>query len=275
MKRFLLSTALTTILAGAVIGGQVTASFAQTEVAATSETPMIVGMENFIAPDGFTRSEGQNSMSIEALQGATIYDPAGNQIGKISDLVLTTATPDTASDATMGASTSDATTGTDSTTGMAADGTATGTTGTDSTTGMAADGTTTGTESTGTDSTTGMAADGTATDGTGTDSATSMAADTTAAGTTATGTADSTTTAAVPEEGTLVGSQITHVVVDSGGFLGMGVHTVALPIEALVIYANANDDYRIYLPWTKDQLRDLPNYNKDDPSTLSTGTTTN
>jgi len=43
----------------------------------------------------------------------------------------------------------------------------------------------------------------------------------------------------------------------------------------LVIYANANNDYRIYLPWTKDQLRDLPNYNKDDASTLSPMTTTN
>ncbi|MBC7739995.1 MAG: hypothetical protein H7245_22905 [Candidatus Saccharibacteria bacterium] len=319
MKRFLLSTALTTILASAVIGGHVTASFAQTTPAATSDTSMVAGMENFVAPEGFARYEGENSISIEELQGASIYDPTGNEIGKISDLVLTTSAPDAtmgaaATDTTTGmaadgtATGTDATTSTDSTTGMAADstatstdsttgttatvpttgmaadGTATGTdtpTGTDSTTGMAADSTATGTDTTaGTDSTTGMAADGTAT---GTDSTTGapapasptgMPPDPTAAATTATGTATAdTSTAAAPQEGTLVGSKITHVVVDSGGFLGMGVHSVALPIEALVIYANANDDYRIYLPWTKDQLRALPQYNKDDPSTLSQNTT--
>jgi hypothetical protein len=66
------------------------------------------------------------------------------------------------------------------------------------------------------------------------------------------------------------GSGISHVIIDIGGFLGIGVHTVALPMEALEIYAGANNDLRIYVPWSEAQLRDLRQYDANDPTTLGT-----
>jgi hypothetical protein len=61
---------------------------------------------------------------------------------------------------------------------------------------------------------------------------------------------------------------VSHVVLDLGGFLGIGVHTVAVPFEALQVYADGGNRLRIYLPWTEDQLRNLPEYEAGDPSTL-------
>jgi hypothetical protein len=139
--------------------------------------------------------------------------------------------------ATTGAATDSSTTGKmDSTT--ATDGTATGTM--DSTT--ATDSTATGT----TDSTT--ATDGTAT---GTDTAAATAGE------------------AAGSQVSLAGGQISHVLIDMGVFLGMGVHTVALPIDALEVYSDNNNDFRIYLPWSEEQLRNLPAYDVNDPATLT------
>lgn len=64
------------------------------------------------------------------------------------------------------------------------------------------------------------------------------------------------------------GGGISHVIVDIGGFLGIGVHTVALPIEALEIYADGNNDLRIYVPWSEEQLRDLQQYDENNADTL-------
>ncbi|MDP2087178.1 MAG: hypothetical protein Q8K20_18440 [Gemmobacter sp.] len=93
--------------------------------------------------------------------------------------------------------------------------------------------------------------------------------DGTTAGAVAPGT-PSGTQVVVPE-----GAGITHVIVDIGGFLGMGVHTVALPFEALEIYASANNDLRIYVPWSEEQLRDLRQYDANDPDTLGRMPTNN
>lgn len=97
---------------------------------------------------------------------------------------------------------------------------------------------------------------------TGTDATTDMSDEPT--GTTTTdGTAAGDTGASVSVDGT-----VSHVVLDVGGFLGIGAHTVAVPMDALQVFRDANEDVRVYLPWTQAQLEALPEYNADDPSTL-------
>ncbi len=61
--------------------------------------------------------------------------------------------------------------------------------------------------------------------------------------------------------------EISHAIVDVGGFLGMGEHRVALPVADLEIYKSGTET-RVYLPWTEDQLRTLPAYVAGDLSTL-------
>lgn len=138
--------------------------------------------------------------------------------------------------------------------GMADNGTATDGSSPDAgtaTDGMAADDT----------ATDGMASDGTMTGGSATDGTTDgMAAD----GTAAPGTAG--TGAASPATG-----QITHAVLDIGGFLGMGEHRVAVPISDLAIY-RSDSETRVYLPWTQEQLEALPEYDEDDAGTLGRST---
>lgn len=57
--------------------------------------------------------------------------------------------------------------------------------------------------------------------------------------------------------------QITDIILDVGGFLGMGAHTVALPIDQVQIYWNQDDRAAmVRVDHTKDQLRDLPEYEK-------------
>jgi hypothetical protein len=62
--------------------------------------------------------------------------------------------------------------------------------------------------------------------------------------------------------------QVSHVVIDIGGFLGIGGHTIAVPIQALRIFADEDENLRIFLPWTEEQLRDLPAYEEGNPDTL-------
>ena len=137
--------------------------------------------------------------------------------------------------------TTDSTTGTtDTTTGA-----------TDSTTGTTD--TTTGT----TDSTAGT----TATDTTTTTDST--------AGTTATTDGTGAVTSTGDQQSLdLAQGQISHVVLDVGGFLGIGTHSVAVPIEELQVFRDGNNDIRVYLPWTQAQLEALPEYDADNPGTL-------
>jgi len=99
---------------------------------------------------------------------------------------------------------------------------------------------------------------GTATNDTGTDD-TAGATVTTAPATTGSN------TAAI--DGGATTGEISHAIVDVGGFLGMGEHRVALPVADLEIYKSDNET-RVYLPWTEDQLRALPAYIAGDLSTL-------
>jgi hypothetical protein len=245
---------------------------------------------DFVPPEGY-QSAAADTLTFQDLTGATVYDTRGESIGDISDFVMAV---DPAMGGTTGAATTDTTTATDTTTstdtttatdGNVSDGTggtdatatdSTGTAATDSTattegTGtVATDSTATGTEGTSaTDSTatttesTGTAATDsttTATEGTGTDVAATDATDGTMTGTGA--------------EGEMTGSisgQVSHAIIDVGGFLGMGTHTVAIPIEALQVYRGSSaTDVRVYLPWSEDQLKQIPEYVQNDPSTLGT-----
>jgi sporulation protein YlmC with PRC-barrel domain len=53
--------------------------------------------------------------------------------------------------------------------------------------------------------------------------------------------------------------RVTHVVVDVGGFLGMGAHSVALDLEEVTILrADDGSTVRIYVPQTPEDLRSRP-----------------
>lgn len=53
----------------------------------------------------------------------------------------------------------------------------------------------------------------------------------------------------------------THLVMDVGGFLGMATHTVALDIDEVNIMWNAeDDDVRVEVPMSEDDLRAMPEY---------------
>ena len=51
-----------------------------------------------------------------------------------------------------------------------------------------------------------------------------------------------------------------QVVVDVGGFLGLGAKPVALPISALTFMRDENDKVHATTAMTKDQLKDLPEH---------------
>jgi hypothetical protein len=54
--------------------------------------------------------------------------------------------------------------------------------------------------------------------------------------------------------------QITHVLADIGGFLGMGERTVKLSFEELQLIRNNDNDVRIYVDSTEETLEQLPEY---------------
>lgn len=54
---------------------------------------------------------------------------------------------------------------------------------------------------------------------------------------------------------------VTHLLVDVGGFLGMGSHTVALPVDSVnILWHDQNDDVRVHVQMTRDQLETLPEH---------------
>lgn len=55
--------------------------------------------------------------------------------------------------------------------------------------------------------------------------------------------------------------QITDAVIDVGGFLGMGAHSVLLPFSQLTVLREIEgSDLRVHLDTTKDQLKAMPEY---------------
>lgn len=54
--------------------------------------------------------------------------------------------------------------------------------------------------------------------------------------------------------------KLTGVLVDVGGFLGLGAHKVELKPDQLQVYQNDKKDMRAYTALTKDELKALPKY---------------
>ena len=55
--------------------------------------------------------------------------------------------------------------------------------------------------------------------------------------------------------------KITHAVIDVGGFLGIGAHSVSMPFEQVtVLRETGGDDLRLYIDATKEQLEAMPRH---------------
>lgn len=55
--------------------------------------------------------------------------------------------------------------------------------------------------------------------------------------------------------------QVTEAVIDVGGFLGIGVHSVLVPFRDLtVLRATSGSDVRVYMDTTKDRLKAMPHH---------------
>lgn len=55
--------------------------------------------------------------------------------------------------------------------------------------------------------------------------------------------------------------EITHAVMDVGGFLGIGSHTIALEIDDLdILWNDADDDVRVQVTMTQEEMESLPEY---------------
>lgn len=54
---------------------------------------------------------------------------------------------------------------------------------------------------------------------------------------------------------------VTHAVMDVGGFLGMGSHTVALELDHIdILWSDEDGEVRVQLPMTEEELESLPEY---------------
>ncbi|MDD7971352.1 PRC-barrel domain-containing protein [Roseinatronobacter alkalisoli] len=54
---------------------------------------------------------------------------------------------------------------------------------------------------------------------------------------------------------------VTHIIIDVGGFLGLGSHTVALePNDIEIMWDDATGNVRVQVPMTQEQLETLPEY---------------
>jgi len=264
MRQLLLSTAVLAAALGLGAAQAQDAPAQPTPAPATQENaPAATAAPTIAPPEGYVNSDAV--LTTDNLQGATVYDAAGDDIGEVHGLVFadgstslgeadaaapaatdatsaTTPTPATTPDPAMTSDPATGATGSEST-GMAGAGTSDVAKDNDST--NLASGTDTGDndriENVGSDSST----------VTPTDATTPPAQE--AAGST-------------PAGGTSV--EISHAIIDVGGFLGMGEHRVAVPVDDLVAYSK-DDDLRIYLPWTREQLEALPEFDEDGPAPVS------
>jgi sporulation protein YlmC with PRC-barrel domain len=56
---------------------------------------------------------------------------------------------------------------------------------------------------------------------------------------------------------------IDALVVDVGGFLGIGTHTVAIGMDNLEIMSDGDESWRVYTPFTQEQLESQPEYDEE------------
>lgn len=55
--------------------------------------------------------------------------------------------------------------------------------------------------------------------------------------------------------------EVTHAIMDVGGFLGLGSHTIALEIDDLdILWSDENDDVRVQVTMTQEEMESLPEY---------------
>jgi sporulation protein YlmC with PRC-barrel domain len=59
------------------------------------------------------------------------------------------------------------------------------------------------------------------------------------------------------------GKKVDAVIVDVGGFLGMGAKPVAIGFEKLQFMADKDGNKYLYTPFTKDQLNAQPQFDKN------------
>ncbi|GAB6057993.1 PRC-barrel domain-containing protein [Desulfonatronum parangueonense] len=57
--------------------------------------------------------------------------------------------------------------------------------------------------------------------------------------------------------------EIEKVVVDVGGFLGMGARSVALDFDEIDIHKDNDDDLRVYIDMTEEELRNKPEFQEN------------
>lgn len=57
-----------------------------------------------------------------------------------------------------------------------------------------------------------------------------------------------------------VGEDDTFLELEIGGFLDNGDKDIAVPIDQVSIYRGEDDDYRVYIEATEEQLEDYPEY---------------
>lgn len=56
------------------------------------------------------------------------------------------------------------------------------------------------------------------------------------------------------------GGQIQYMEFDVGGFLGIGDKEILVPIDQIQILTDGDEDYRVYIDATEDQLESYPEY---------------
>lgn len=236
MRHILAATSLAAALGATVAVAQeapATPPVAEAPAQATTPLPTIT------APEGY--AEAQVMFTTDNLQGASVYDASGADIGEVHGLVFANGTNSFAAADPMPGDQSATKPASSDTMG----GPAPATTPLDSSIGDTATAPMTESESQ-------NPASGTETGDAdrvqSTPSATSPAAP------------------ATPDAAASVGegsaTAITHAVIDVGGFLGMGEHRVAVPVDDLKVYSK-DSDLRIYLPWSRDQLMALPAFDEN------------
>ncbi|SMP73593.1 PRC-barrel domain-containing protein [Desulfonatronum zhilinae] len=56
--------------------------------------------------------------------------------------------------------------------------------------------------------------------------------------------------------------KVERLIVDVGGFLGMGARSIAIDVNEADIHKDANNDVRVYIPMSEQELRQMPVYKR-------------
>ncbi|WP_134681779.1 photosystem reaction center protein H [Paracoccus ravus] len=272
MHRLFTTTALVLVLGTSGLQAQTADPATPAEPAMPAATSTDAMPAEITPPDGFMAENV--ALSPENLDGATVYDATGERIGEVHGLVFadgSTSTDRMDQTAAPGMAQPGPEAPPMSTRGTTEVGGVTGAAVPEPNAGAAGQGEAAQLETDSTNTASGTAtADGDAIKNVGHD--TVSPTDATSPPTQETGSAvpqASPTAQATPEmqsppsaAGT---DDIAQAVIDVGGFLGMGEHRVAVPVEELVAYRK-DTELRIYLPWTREQLMALPKFDMDGPA---------